>query len=879
MSDIRCPMCAKPNPEGAEICQYCKARLKPLISPSPGDSPAIRAGQEPINKDNTELGYVRPAGGQDSIHPGQLPTKKNTEELEPALPAWLRALRQPNAETPSGQGAEKPADKTIPLSPAPELKPEELPDWLADLDSESQKAEEIPGWLSSIHSKVQEEGSSPVAEKAAPAGGEAREQATPPPGPPHKKRPAGTEPLEELPSWLARLKASVAALEEKPVETPAAAEPLPSAETPDWLSRLRTEPARIEAAAIPSGQEPEPLTAPADEVPDWLSKLQAETVAPVAAGEPEAAPAGEQPDWLTNFQMESFASQDANAAPAPAAPASEIPDWLSKFQPAVPEETPAEHTPPPPVEIPAAGGQADWLDRIQSLPVASAESAFTVESEDSRSGEMPEWLAQARKDIEQSEEARSVIPQAAPPPPQREPVPDWLADVRKTPSGASAMPAFVLGEEDVTGHEVEAIFSMDMPEWLSTIKPEDAKKESSAGEVEEAGAELQRGELPSWVEAMRPVESVVSETAPAEQDLMETSAEERGPLAGLRGVLPGGAVMLPSRKTPVHSSRLQLSDTQGHHAALLESIVSAETKGKEPGGLPKILSMRVLRWAISAFLILAVSIPLVTGLRIVPATLLYPSELTPTLNLVSAISGNAPVLLVFDYEPALAAELEAAAAPVIDRLLFTGARLTLVSSSPTGPILAESFLETTQAEHNYQSGQQYVNLGYLAGGPAGVLNFAADPPGAAPLTVSGLPAWELPPLLGVQKLSDFALMIILTDNADTGRTWIEQAGAYLGGRPVLMIISAQTEPMIRPYYDSKQVAGLVTGLAGGKYYAQAIERPNLADKYWDAFSLGMLVAVVTIFAGSLWSVISGWRARRSEKEEKTQRCPTGSTSK
>ncbi len=88
--------------------------------------------------------------------------------------------------------------------------------------------------------------------------------------------------------------------------------------------------------------------------------------------------------------------------------------------------------------------------------------------------------------------------------------------------------------------------------------------------------------------------------------------------------------------------------------------------------------------------------------------------------------------------------------------------------------------------------------------------------------MDGQPAWGTGPLQGIQNLSDFAAVIILTDNADTGRNWIEQAGPRLGSTPMVMIISAQAEPMIRPYFDSGQLKGLVSGLSDAKIYEQTI---------------------------------------------------------
>ena len=144
--------------------------------------------------------------------------------------------------------------------------------------------------------------------------------------------------------------------------------------------------------------------------------------------------------------------------------------------------------------------------------------------------------------------------------------------------------------------------------------------------------------------------------------------------------------------------------------------------------------------------------------------------------------------------------------------------------------------------------------------------FASAPQAAAPLTVNGSPAWETASLHGVGQLSDFASLVVLTDNADTGRAWIEQTGSFLGETPLLMIISAQAEPMIRPYYDSGQVQGLVTGLVGGKTYEQSFGTDGRARRYWDSFGTGTLAAIFLIAAGGVVSAAQAWRARKKGEE-------------
>jgi hypothetical protein len=166
---------------------------------------------------------------------------------------------------------------------------------------------------------------------------------------------------------------------------------------------------------------------------------------------------------------------------------------------------------------------------------------------------------------------------------------------------------------------------------------------------------------------------------------------------------------------------------------------------------------------------------------------------------------------------------------------------------------------------------QYIDLGYLAGGAAGIQVFANDPQRTLGSTVLAqqdvVNLWNSRPLAGVQTLANFAAVIVLTDNPDTGRLWVEQAGPALGRKPMLMVISAQAEPMIRPYYLSGQLGGIVTGLEGGAAYEQVNARHGQARQYWDSYGLSMMAAEFLIVFGGAWALVTGIRERRSKQEE------------
>ncbi|MEW6092946.1 MAG: hypothetical protein AB1531_03170 [Chloroflexota bacterium] len=744
------------------------------------------------------------------IHAGEKPTKKATSEFEKVKLAGVGPIHAGEQPTPKDTGELERA----------------LPSWLQSLRKGGKEASaESPADTSPDLDLPAEPQSSQPAE----ASGESLDWLA-------GLGSAATEDEEEVPDWLAGLH-----LEPDILPAP------PEASLPSQAGKVPPEEEQPPAAATVSSR--------GESLPGWLESLKPKPAV-------EEPPAGEEkpPEWLSGLP-------GTPEEPSPAAPSVE-PDWLSKLKgkAVAPEET------PPPS---ASGAEVpDWLSGLETEVGAAASSVFSSElpPKQESSAEVPDWLAQLKSDIKAASEAEKhaeEFEQAAEMPPvgKKEELPDWLAGVERPTTPAAGAPALVMSDEGASSAEPgQAAFSLETPDWLSKLRP-DRGTESPPLVPQEEEVEpenLETAELPSWVQAMRPVEAVIAEAQPAAPDEVG-AAEGSGPLAGLRGVLPAGQGLGSMRKPPVYAIKLQVTDNQQRYAAQLEKMILEEGQVK---GRKRARSTSTMAWrlVISIVLFAAILIPLVTGQQFTPDLEGYPSEWANTGVLLNQFPTDAPMLMVFDYDPAFSGELAASAATVIDRVLFLGTRLTLVSTIPTGPALAEQFLESTQAYH-LDTGLQYTNLGYLAGGPAGVLSFATDPIATAQLTVNGDPAWETPALQGITRLSDFAALIILTDNAETGRTWIEQTHSSIGNTPILMIISAQAEPMIRPYYDSGQIQGLVTGLVGGKAYEKNYATPGLARRYWDSFGLGTLVAVVMIASGCAWGLLTAWRTRKKAGEE------------
>ncbi len=823
MKEIACPMCGKPNPPDLDTCQFCDARLRPLTDELSRSQPPIR--------------------------PGEQPTPKSTAELEPILPQWLRQVRQQAKEA-----AEEETEQAAAQEEAAE-QPEAV-DLLAGLQSPSEDEEEIPDWLLNLRGQKH-----PQAEEKPPA---------------ESKTPAAEENrAEALPGWIADL-GSAASAPAQDVQN----------ELAEWLAsrekREETAPPESSSASLPdldwragleAGFEPEaesPDAADLDvDLPDWLKSTEPEAASQPAStpafSEQPPQPAADLPDWLASLEQGTQAEPETPALrEEPVQPAADMPDWLAALgqEPEAssqPASTPAftEQPTPPSADLP------DWLaaSTPESEPRSeSSVSAFTEEPLPLSAEAIPDWLTSMEQAVSTSDEEQV---------PETGQTTDWMAVLgqKEQPSPgqeAASIPAFVDDEgTPLSSRDVDAIFSLEMPDWLSDI----GSGEQSKTPAEESGeSPLSPAELPSWVRAMRPVEAVLSEgeTAVSEQPL-----EEKGPLAGLRGVLPLPAQVIPSSKPKPYSLKLRASEEQQNSASLLEQLLVGESYPQPMKTMEAAFSQRLLKQLLALLLLLAVGIPIFLNTNMAAVPFSVPNETNAAKQFVeSNLPPDAAVLVVFDYEAALAGELEASAAPLIDYMvLLKHPRLCLLSTTPIGAGLSERFMKlgNTQVSTYYQAGQSYVNLGFLPGGAAGALAFAENPAETKPLDLNGQPAWETPVLQNVRQLSQFAAVILLTDDADSARLWIEQTQGKMGQASLLVVSSAQAGPMLQPYVQSQQIDGLVVGLGSSAPIEQINSgRPGLARRYWDAYGMGLMTAILLISMGGMWNLAVYWRSRQRE---------------
>ncbi len=919
MEVINCPVCGQPNPSDLELCQHCDQPLYPTTTELNGGGELIHPGEKPTKKVTAELEHALPAwlrgarkgekkDAAENNEQAEEPTEKTSPpptgellapEEEEELPNWLDGLDAeadddddenpdwlanlqtdtPNeiepSETPEDDLSTEEEAITATSAPVPSKEDEprintgDLPGWLSDLQAEAStitagaQPEDLPDLLSTEETPASQD-----------------------------ELVSSDQTEDQLPDWLSTLSAK---------ETSAA---MPSAETPS------VQPASVSTPeSTPEQRESEPAPASEVELPDWISDLKPEADAaeePVAEGLPEwisesapeqeeveAAPieGSELPDWMANLQPEGDAVEGTYQAPPALASTDELAQWIDKK----PSPTAENDLPDWISDLPAedagteeaslAEDAPEWLtSQSESEPLsdpavveAATESAETSESE------MPDWLSKMGKPLTGSLSEEGPNQSAAP---SEGDAPEWLSSLPaveqeikgQVETEEDTEPALIMSDDDFDfssdDDNVDAILDMEMPDWLSSLEPDEVETPAPTGDAAATDSPadgLDSAKLPSWVQAMRPVADILPASADATAE--EHMVEQVGPLAGFNGILPVGPGIGTIRKPKAHSIKLSVSESQQASAALLEDLLASESEPSSFTTPSKAFSIRFLRWTITLLLFFAVGSSVFSGTQVAPMPKAVPEvgavldTIGEVVGIINALPTDAPTLLVFDYEPGLSGELDAAAAPVIDHLMLRGSPLAILSTSPTGSALAERFLQNTQASHNYQYGQQYINLGYLPGGSSGILSFASQPRAAIRTDIEGALVWDSLPLQGVASLADFAALIVLTDSVETGRAWIEQTGETLGETPLLMVVSAQAEPIIYPYYKSGQIDGLVSGLSGGATYERINGRPGLGRAYWDAFSIGLLLAEILIAIGGMLSLLAALNARQKSPRD------------
>lgn len=190
------------------------------------------------------------------------------------------------------------------------------------------------------------------------------------------------------------------------------------------------------------------------------------------------------------------------------------------------------------------------------------------------------------------------------------------------------------------------------------------------------------------------------------------------------------------------------------------------------------------------------------------------------------IQGVAPetlVVIYWAYDPATAGEIDLAMQPVMRHLLQRRARLAVVTTTPGGIASAERLIAQVRAAQGTDDLAlaadlaQPITFAYLPGGAAALPLVARDPARALLENIMVAAPEERASLVPRPTL-----IVAAAARSEDVQQWLEQVQA-LAGMPVIAVTAAGADPILRPYRDSGQLSGLVSGFDGAYAYRQFLD--------------------------------------------------------
>ncbi len=718
-----------------------------------------------------------------------------------------------------------------------------------------------------------------------------------------------------LPDWLqeepSQQETAAPILPDLPAETD---QPAQAAELPDWLRDMAPPEA---APATPEPAEPLFDAGRPDDLPSWLNDETGENAHELNFVTDDDEDMG---DLLSGLHAEESPVEET-----PAAPSTDVFSFNTEEK----ETSPFPFGGDLPVEQDDSLEEDFLIGNISPFKEnASFEARPPLKNIPLGNGEnLPDWLAEKSDSASQDESPGDgpLAPFTAspftddassdsnPPPFEDDPdLPDWLtSDLPEEETGPQGQPPAVevplsstspfldnlasdddavfedsppfgasapiankaAGEEDgefISAGDEHPFAAADLPDWLESEEASQIMPEQPA--AGETAGNLSPAQLPGWLAAMRPIESVAIQSDGSLNEIIEKS----GPLAGLRGVLPVDRQAIKYRKPPIYSAKLKVTETQAQHAGLMEDLLEWEHRPSEAKRVGAQGSKRLMQLVVAVVLIAVLilfrgagSIPDIQG-----RPYLSPF-VTSFFKEIESLPSESPVLLAVDYEPGYSGEMKAASNAVIQRLMSNQQRIAVISTVPAGPALAEDLLLQAwlgqQASAADYMNTHTINLGYLPGGITSLKEFALRPQQAAHYGLTtqhdGLIPWDHPALSGVSSLTDFGAVLVITDSVDSGRAWVEQVQPSLDSTPMLLISSAQSAAIMEAYVQSGQIKGMLSGLAGSVAYENLTGQPGTGHSYWVALQGGLAVVVALILVGILLELFVALVASRRTQSE------------
>lgn len=380
------------------------------------------------------------------------------------------------------------------------------------------------------------------------------------------------------------------------------------------------------------------------------------------------------------------------------------------------------------------------------------------------------------------------------------------------------------------------------------------------------GARLDYVDRENTTEAgdMQPsVDPPVPQTVPA-KPVEEPSRQEKPSgrlvISDLEGLLPRPELSHPfAWREPVADSRALSSETAQRLQGLPRVGVPAGTaRDTVRGGFPRFAQVR---WPM-LFLLATALLATILGPGLGEDVPYQYGGSQSTVQHLAELNEVSRVLVFWQNHPGVAGELDTAVTPVLTVLLRSTASLAFFSQHPLALPRVQTVLNDVRTAllRNLPEGSMPVGMAtvlamaYWPGGPAALPAIASNggtvvntENGSPPTSVSGIPE-QL-------RASDYNLHLIVTDQALDVVHWLELVSPATQV-PVLAVTSAAAAPLLGPYLETGQLAGVVSGIGDAHHLAEPLMSSAAEDLTRHTLALSrfqnwLSIALVLVVLGAL----------------------------
>ncbi len=277
------------------------------------------------------------------------------------------------------------------------------------------------------------------------------------------------------------------------------------------------------------------------------------------------------------------------------------------------------------------------------------------------------------------------------------------------------------------------------------------------------------------------------------------------------------------------------------------------------------------RRVIYALVALALGIPLALGYTVKPARMRSAEALHRLVSEIKPEAGKV-AWVALDFGPSTKAENQPQAEVMIEHLLrrrvpFVVSSL-LAESAGLVTAIPQKLVDRLQREtgERWEYGVDWVNLGYRPGSGLFIQSLSKSENLVELLgkDALGTALSELPAFRGVRTLRDVSYLFEVTGSVGVFSSYVQffRVGDV---RPRFgHACTSITVPEAYIYLDSKQLDGLLEGLAGAAWYSQilreehATRAPDTALVLNTGLGVAQLLIVVLIILGNVGALLQRW---------------------